>query len=128
MNGLTESGPTSAVVTSHLSKEFSIMRQTPLPPTVIDPPAVRTAAPGITAFAAELPAQLRAEKGNAILSPYSISTVLAMAALGARGTTLEQMQKALHLPPAHKLALAYGGLTTSVAPAEETRNRSELVV
>jgi serpin B len=53
---------------------------------------------GNNAFALELYGRLRDKPGNLILSPYSISTALAMTSAGARGTTLEQMTKTLHLP------------------------------
>lgn len=63
------------------------------PPT--DPAAF---AAGNTAFALDLYAKLRAGKGNLFVSPFSISTALAMTSAGARGTTLDEMTKALHLP------------------------------
>ena len=52
-------------------------------------------------FAFDLYQQLRTQEGNLFLSPYSISTVLAMAYGGARGETERQMAKTLHfsLPP-----------------------------
>jgi serpin B len=53
---------------------------------------------GNTAFAADLYARLRKDKGNLFLSPFSISTALAMTAAGARGQTLAEMRKVLHLP------------------------------
>ena len=43
-------------------------------------------------LAREQPAQ------NVFISPYSISTALAMTAAGARGKTLDEMNKVLHLP------------------------------
>src|SRR5205085_7480210 len=46
----------------------------------------------------DLYARLRAGKGNLFLSPFSVSTALAMTSAGARGTTLDEMRKALHLP------------------------------
>jgi serine protease inhibitor len=54
-----------------------------------------------TAFACDLFGQLRSQPGNLFLSPYSISTALAMAYGGARGDTASQMASALHfsLPP-----------------------------
>lgn len=51
-----------------------------------------------TAFGCDLYAKLRAEKGNLFFSPFSIETALAMTAGGAKGNTLTEMQKALHMP------------------------------
>jgi len=51
---------------------------------------------GNTAFALDLYAKLREQDGNLFLSPYSISTALAMTYAGARGQTAEQMAKTLH--------------------------------
>jgi len=48
------------------------------------------------AFALDLYAKLREQKGNLFLSPYSISSALAMTYAGARGQTAAQMAKALH--------------------------------
>ena len=56
---------------------------------------------GNTQFAFDLYAQLRQQPGNLFLSPYSLSTALAMTYAGARGETAEQMAETLHLslPP-----------------------------
>src|SRR5205807_2704219 len=51
---------------------------------------------GNNQFAFDLYSQLRGQDGNLFLSPYSISTALAMTYGGARGRTAEQMAKALH--------------------------------
>ena len=52
---------------------------------------------GNTAFALDLYAQLAAgSEGNLFLSPYSISTALAMTYAGARGETEAQMAETLH--------------------------------
>jgi serpin B len=53
--------------------------------------------------------------GNAVFSPFSISTALAMLEAGARGTTDDELRAALHftLPPS-QLAPAYGALLTSL--------------
>ncbi len=53
---------------------------------------------GNNKFALELYAKLRNKQGNLFLSPYSISTALAMAYAGARGPTELQMAKTLHFP------------------------------
>lgn len=52
-------------------------------------------------FALDLYGKLSASPGNLVVSPYSISTALAMTAAGAKGQTAEQMNKTLHfrLPP-----------------------------
>jgi serpin B len=57
---------------------------------------VKNAVQGNTAFALDLYAQLRTGEGNLAVSPYSISTALAMTYVGARGETAEQMAKVLH--------------------------------
>jgi serpin B len=51
---------------------------------------------GNTAFAVQLYGQLRPTQGNLVLSPYSISSALAMTYAGARGNTARQMEQALH--------------------------------
>jgi serpin B len=53
---------------------------------------------GNTAFGLDLYGQLRKAPGNLFLSPFSISTALAMTSAGAKGTTLDEMNKVLHLP------------------------------
>jgi len=55
-------------------------------------------AAGNNKFALELYGTLRAGQGNLFLSPYSISTALAMTYGGAKGATSEQMAKALQFP------------------------------
>jgi len=50
---------------------------------------------GNNKFALELYAKLQNQQGNLFLSPYSISTALAMAYAGARGQTEKQMADAL---------------------------------
>ena len=69
-------------------------------------PRVRAEAPprvaladGNTAFAFDLYKKLAADPGSVFVSPFSISTALAMTAAGAKGTTLDEMTKVLHLPP-----------------------------
>jgi serpin B len=50
---------------------------------------------GNTEFAFNLYARLREKPGNLFLSPYSISTALAMTSAGARGKTLDEMNQVL---------------------------------
>ena len=54
---------------------------------------------GINAFARDLHARLAtAAKGDLFFSPFSVEAALAMTAAGARGDTLDEMRKVLHLP------------------------------
>jgi serpin B len=57
---------------------------------------VAMVARGNNQFAFELYAKLREKDGNLFFSPYSLETALAMTSAGARGETLEQMNKTLH--------------------------------
>ena len=50
---------------------------------------------GNTGFALDLYGRLRSREGNLFLSPYSISTALAMTYAGARGRTEEEMRTTL---------------------------------
>jgi serpin B len=68
---------------------------------------LKTIVEGNTAFALALYNQLSAAEGNFLFSPYSISTVLALAYAGARGNTEKEMAETLqfelsqeHLHPA----------------------------
>jgi serpin B len=54
-------------------------------------------ATGVNPFAFDLYKQLRSHKGNVFVSPFSISCALSMTAAGAKGETLAQMAKVLHL-------------------------------
>lgn len=60
---------------------------------------------GNNEFALGLYAKLRAKEGNLFLSPYSISTALAMTYAGAQGQTETQMAKVLHFPTLPKVIL-----------------------
>ena len=62
-------------------------------------------------FALELYGKLAAKDGNLFLSPYSISTALAMTYAGAKGQTADQMAKTLHYTlPENKLHSAFASL------------------
>jgi len=66
---------------------------------------------GNAAFATDLYAKLKNEKGNLFFSPYSISTALAMTFAGARGNTAEQMTNVLHFAvPQDRLHPTFAGL------------------
>lgn len=53
---------------------------------------------GNNKFSLELYGKLKDKQGNLFLSPYSISTALAMTCAGARGETEKQMAKTLQFP------------------------------
>jgi serpin B len=61
-------------------------------------PDTKLIAEGNNRFALQLYQKLHDEKGNLFLSPYSISTALAMTYAGAHGATEEQMARTLCLP------------------------------
>lgn len=80
-----------------------------------DPAQVKTdkaaVVKGNTEFALDLYGRLRTQDGNLFLSPYSISTALAMTSAGARENTLSQMEKTLRFPVEQpRLHPAFGAL------------------
>src|SRR3954465_12146962 len=80
----------------------------PRPPRPAWTPEMQTTANANNAFACDLYAELRTQPGNLFFSPFSIHTALAMTADGARGETLDEMVKVLHLPKEAKARLAAG--------------------
>ncbi|MBY0230280.1 MAG: serpin family protein [Gemmataceae bacterium] len=71
---------------------------------------LRLVAKGNNAFAAKLHAELAKKDGNLFFSPFSITAALGMTSAGARGDTLNEMEKALDLPPQKILHPALGHL------------------
>jgi serpin B len=69
--------------------------QKPIPFT--SSPEIQAVVDGNNAFALDLYQQLRAQPGNVFISPFSISTALAMTRAGARGQTEKEMTNVLHL-------------------------------
>src|SRR5262249_19247591 len=63
-----------------------------------DKPDLESLAARHNRFAFDLYAKLREGKGNVFVSPYSIVTALSTTSAGARGTTLDEMERALSLP------------------------------
>jgi serpin B len=99
------------------------------PPSLRDVVNAGEAAQGVNAFAADLYAHLRDKPGNLIVSPYSISTALALTAAGAGGATRDEMHRVLHLPEPEKLGPDFRALTAGVAAApHDPRHRPELSV
>jgi len=91
----------------------------------VEPPTapaedVAKVAEGCNRFAFDLYARLKGAEGNLFLSPYSISTALAMTSAGARGETADQMAKVLCLPASGEAVHgAYGALQNDLNAAGE---------
>jgi serpin B len=83
---------------------------------------------GNAAFALDLYSALHKQEGNLFLSPYSISTALAMTYGGARGDTREQMAKALKFTlPQNQLHGAFARLQAQLN-TEQDKGDIELTV
>jgi serpin B len=89
-------------------------------PAVAFGAAKDSAVTGNTAFALDLYGKLRAQEGNLFLSPYSISTALAMTHGGARGETEAQMAKVLHFDlPQEQLHSAFATLEAGLSGVQK---------
>ncbi len=75
---------------------------------------------GNTRFACDLYARLKTSPGNLFFSPYSISTCLAMAYAGARGSTEAQMAQVLHFPGG-TLQSSFAGLQAQLQNAQKQK-------
>jgi len=74
---------------------------------------------GNNQFACDAYAQLADQPGNLFLSPFSVSTALAMAYAGAKGETATQMEQALHFTlPQETLHPAFGELNDHIQVIE----------
>ncbi len=93
-----------------------------------DPNADRSATvTGNTAFALDLYAKLRTEDGNLFLSPYSISTALAMTRAGANGQTAAEMDKVLHFTlPQDRLHPAFAALGKKINGDDDKKRGYQL--
>jgi serpin B len=80
------------------------------PPAVEWSKDIAAASEGNNQFALDLYAQLRAQKGNLFVSPYSVHAALGMTASGARGTTRDELLDALRLSKEGDKALAVGDM------------------
>ncbi len=84
---------------------------------------VRNLVKGNNEFSLDLYSRLKETKGNLFFSPYSISTVLAMAYAGARGNTRQEMARVLRFPlNAEKLDQTYQQLQAHLKNIEGKGN------
>ena len=96
----------------------------PADPTA--PNNIESLAGGNTAFALDLYARLKTVDGNLFLSPYSISTCLAMTFAGARGDTAAQMAQTLYFGTnQNQLAASFNELQEQLNQEQE-KNGMEL--
>jgi serpin B len=81
---------------------------------------------GNTAFALGLYARLRTRPGNLIVSPFSVSSALAMTYAGSAGETAARMKRVLHfdLAPA-RLHPAFGSLTRRLLAGQRWQTRPQ---
>lgn len=89
-------------------------------PARADGTAIDALVDGNTAFALDLYGQMKKGKGNLFLSPYSISTALAMTYAGANGDTAKQMSEVLHFTlDREQLHSAFGHLEAQLNGVRE---------
>lgn len=94
------------------------------PPIDVPEADLKALADGNNEFAIELYKKLAAgHDGNIVVSPYSISSALAMTYSGARGETAEQMKKTLHFTlPQDRLHPAFGGMAEQLQGEKDGPN------
>lgn len=93
-------------------------------------PGLLTAAEISNAFALDAYRRLADEEGNLVLAPTSVHTALAMAYVGSRGQTAEQLEAALHLRGLEPAEVHQGfrRLLLGAAPPPEAQAPYELAV
>jgi serpin B len=117
---------TGAVARSELPRETA---------PAVTPADARALLAGDNAFAFDFYRQVRAEGGNLVFSPYSISLASAMLYAGARGETASQVAEALHFTlPGEELHPALNALSLDLGqrPAQskeiDRKNPMELYI
>jgi serpin B len=93
-----------------------------------DKPDVESVVRRSNAFAFDLYGKLSEGDGNLFLSPYSLSSALAMTSAGARGATLEEMEKAISLPEQERLHPAAAALLKQLNVPRKEKSSLQLVV
>jgi serpin B len=76
---------------------------------------------GNNRFGFDLYRRLASQDGNLFLSPFSISTALAMTSAGAKGETADQMTRVLHFPPQEELHPALARLMHEINAGGEKK-------
>ncbi|HEU4388096.1 MAG TPA: serpin family protein [Blastocatellia bacterium] len=109
---IASAGACSAVREGHAGNDEDQRRHTGTPASG---EADKTVVEGNNRFGLELYGALRGQAGNLFLSPFSISSALAMTYAGARGETARQMAATLHFDQSHeRLHSAFGSLAKQI--------------
>jgi serpin B len=90
-------------------------------------PFINRVIEGNNKFALELYQKLQSQQGNLFLSPYSISTALAIAYAGAKDQTADQMAKTLNFPVDKRFHKTFGQIIKRLN-AQGQKGVFELVV
>jgi serine protease inhibitor len=121
----------AGIISTVLCAAVSCMAIEPNQPKALTDSGIRQSSPqvveGNNKFAIELYQKLQCQQGNLFLSPYSISTALAMTYAGARGRTAEQMEKTLNFPVDEQFHKTFGEIIKQLN-ASGQKGAFELVV
>jgi serpin B len=109
-------GPSASIAKSDLRRD---------PSPNIPSADLQTVVENNNAFALDLYRSLRAQEGNLIYSPYSISLALAMAYAGARVDTESQMAQVLHFLPPVQNHPAFNALELQLAERGKAQSKEQ---